>query len=103
MAKISSSRGKSSTKVSEDTNNVTMDVAEEETPVQDTGVTIEGLEEQEKKTVAPIPPKSVKIKMAMSHRCNIGGTVYNLEKGKTYVVPENVKHILSKSGLLLPL
>lgn len=95
--KIAKSRGKSSTKLDEE--NITTETQEQE----NTGVVFEGEQEPEEEKVQPIPPKSVKIKMAKNHKCSIGGIFYNLEKGKTYVVPENVKRILSKVGLLLPL
>lgn len=40
--------------------------------------------------------KTVKIKMAKNHRCTIGGTTYNLEEGKSYNVPEEVRQILAE-------
>lgn len=49
------------------------------------------------------PQRDVKIRMSVSHVCSIGGKRYSLEKGKTYNVPENVKSILLRAGLLLPL
>lgn len=105
MAKIN--RGKNSEKsVAEETSNVILDTDEvteaPENIEEDTGVTFEGIEE-DNDTPTPTPPKSVKIKMAKDHRCSIGGVFYNLEAGKTYVVPENVKRILGSVNLLLPL
>lgn len=47
--------------------------------------------------------KQVKIKMKEDHNCFIGGQWYNLKKNTTCNVPQNVKSILSKAGLLLPL
>lgn len=82
---------------------VTAEATVDNTVTEDTGVTIEGLDEQEELKPVPTPPKSVKIKMARDHKCSIGGVRYHLEKGKTYVVPENVKRILGSVGLLLPL
>lgn len=46
---------------------------------------------------------NVRIRMREDHRCFIGGSRYNLIKGHTYDVPENVKTILDKRGLLAPL
>lgn len=45
----------------------------------------------------------VKIKMKKSHKCCIAMKRYDLEEGKTYVVPSNVKAILNRAGLLMPL
>lgn len=46
---------------------------------------------------------SVKIRMRVDHKCCIAMERYDLKAGKTYVVPENVKRILNKAGLLAPL
>lgn len=46
---------------------------------------------------------TAKIKMRTDHKCCIAMERYDLKAGKTYVVPENVKNILNKAGLLLPL
>ena len=46
---------------------------------------------------------NVKIKMRVDHKCCIAMERYDLKAGKTYVVPENVKRILNKAGLLAPL
>lgn len=100
MEKITKSRGRSSAKTS--TENTGTEVVEETKAPVNNEVVFEGVKEQEEK-VTPAPPKSVRIKMAKDHRCHIGGVFYNLEAGKTYVVPENVKRILSSVGLLLPL
>lgn len=50
-----------------------------------------------------IPERDVKVRLRKNHRCTIGKTTYIFEKGKTYTVPLNVKHILSSADLLLPL
>lgn len=47
--------------------------------------------------------KDVKIKMARNHRCHIGGDYYDLKEGQTYNVPEFVKYVLAKAGVLAPL
>ena len=47
--------------------------------------------------------RNVKIKMAQNHSCSIGGVFYHLEKDKQYNVPENVKAVLVRAGLLQPL
>lgn len=65
------------------------------------GVVMTGVDVEEK--TAPPPPKMVRIKMRDDHRCHIGGQSYVLEKGKCYNVPENVKNVLTRAELLLPL
>ena len=40
--------------------------------------------------------KMVKVKMAKNHRCTIGGVTYNLDEGKSYNVPEEVRQILAE-------
>lgn len=49
------------------------------------------------------PENMVKVRMRTDHKCTIGGELYQLESGKVYTVPENVKRILNKAGLLSPL
>lgn len=49
------------------------------------------------------PNSSVKIRMRVDHKCCIAMERYDLKAGKTYTVPENVKTILNKAGLLAPL
>lgn len=49
------------------------------------------------------PNGNVKIRMRVDHKCCIAMERYDLKAGKTYVVPENVKRILNKAGLLAPL
>lgn len=50
-----------------------------------------------------VPERDVKIRVRKNHRCTIGRTTYVFEKGKTYIVPLNVKYILDAADLLLPL
>lgn len=47
--------------------------------------------------------KSVKILPRVDHNCYIGGTRYYLRKGVQTNVPQEVKDILNKAGLLMPL
>lgn len=49
------------------------------------------------------PERLVKIKPSVNHTCSIGGEYYELKAGKQISVPENVKFILSQSGMLAPL
>lgn len=49
------------------------------------------------------PSGRVKIRMRVDHKCCIAMERYDLKAGKTYTVPENVKRILNKAGLLAPL
>lgn len=46
--------------------------------------------------------KRVKIATVKDHSCVIGGTHYHFEKDKVVSVPEHVKNILKKAGLLAP-
>lgn len=46
---------------------------------------------------------NVRIRMREDHKCCIAMVRYDLKKGQTYNVPENVKTILDKRGLLAPL
>ena len=56
-----------------------------------------------KENTNPIVEKRVKVKMKKDHKCHIGGEWYHLLADKQYNVPENVKEILAKADLLLPL
>ena len=47
--------------------------------------------------------RNVKICPKVNHTCVIGGVPYHLEKGKQVNVPLNVKTILMKADLLMPL
>lgn len=61
----------------------------------------------QKEVVVPAPvktaDKNVRIRMRVGHHCSIGGEEYNLNAGQCYNVPESVKRILNKAGLLSPL
>lgn len=46
---------------------------------------------------------NVRIRMNKDHSCFIGGEHYVLTAGQCYNVPENVKNILNRAGLLAPL
>lgn len=48
-------------------------------------------------------PRNVKVRLKRNHSCVIGGERYNFEGGKQVSVPENVKAILMRADLLLPL
>lgn len=54
-------------------------------------------------TPPPAPEQNVRIRMARDHRCTIAMKPYDLKKGQCYTVPPNVKRILNRAGLLLPL
>lgn len=47
--------------------------------------------------------KNVKILPKCDHTCCIGGTRYFFKKGVQTNVPQEVKDVLNKSGLLMPL
>ena len=49
------------------------------------------------------PNGNVKIRMRVDHKCCIAMERYDLKADKVYTVPENVKEILNKAGLLSPL
>lgn len=53
--------------------------------------------------VQKAPVKNVKILPKCDHTCCIGGTRYFLKKGIQTNVPQEVKDVLNKSGLLMPL
>ena len=80
---------------------------EQETPEVD--VTVPDVEEPEVSVDTSSiddskkPENMVKVRMRTDHKCTIGGELYHLESGKVYTVPENVKRILNKAGLLSPL
>ena len=75
---------------------------EVETPV-DTKDSIDVNTENAKVDTSNKPSGKVKIRMRVDHKCCIAMERYDLKAGKTYVVPENVKRILNKAGLLAPL
>lgn len=80
---------------------------EQETPEVD--VTVPDVEEPEVSVDTSSiddskkPENMVKVRMRTDHKCTIGGELYQLESSKVYTVPENVKRILNKAGLLSPL
>lgn len=47
--------------------------------------------------------RNVRIRLKRNHSCVIGGERYNFEAGKQVSVPENVKDILMRADMLLPL
>ena len=72
-------------------------VAEVQEPKTDLVVDTESAKESER------AEGKVKIRMRVDHKCCIAMERYDLKAGKTYTVPENVKRILNKAGLLAPL
>ncbi|MBO8161147.1 MAG: hypothetical protein H0Z24_05875 [Thermosipho sp. (in: Bacteria)] len=54
-------------------------------------------------TKKPVEPKKVKIKTKKYHRCHIGGNWYEFFPDKVYTVPVNVKEILLRANILMPL
>lgn len=68
---------------------------------------VEDIQEEEVTLVAnttkPIEVKNVRVMLKRDHKCHVGGVWYTFKKDKQYNVPENVKGILKKSNLLLPL
>ena len=69
---------------------------------------IQNKEKEEVSVVAPTkkaekPVTMVRVMLNKDHRCSIGGEWYTFKKGKQYNVPENVKTILKRANLLLPL
>jgi hypothetical protein len=47
--------------------------------------------------------KLVRVRMRSDHRCTVAGTRYVLKAGETYTVPQNVKFIPNRAGVLAPL
>lgn len=92
---------------SEESEKETTTAPEQETPEVD--VTVPDVEEPEVSVDTSSvddskkPENMVKVRMRTDHKCTIGGELYQLESGKVYTVPENVKRILNKAGLLSPL
>ena len=86
---------------------------QKEAPVEEASApTIVEVEEPKKEEevveVTPIqkkeaPKGNVRVRLNKNHHCFIGGEYYNFTKGNCYLVPENVKCILNKAGLLAPL
>lgn len=83
--------------------------AEEQETAPEVDVTVPDVEEPEVSVdtssvdESKKPENMVKIRMRTNHKCSIGGELYQLDGGKVYTVPENVKRILNKAGLLSPL
>jgi hypothetical protein len=81
-------------KVEDVVENTSKEVVEEDSPVV----------VEEKEIDEGNKPESIsRICMRENHKCYIGGELYVLEKGRTYNVPDGVKKILNKAGLLSPL
>lgn len=85
----------------EETPEVEVPEVEVETPVEEPSVDVDT--ESAKVNTSNKPNGNVKIRMRVDHKCCIAMERYDLKAGKTYVVPENVKRILNKAGLLAPL
>lgn len=77
----------------------TVEVAEEKHEVETPHLEVD----ESKAKVNKAPSGTSKIRMRVDHKCTVAMVKYDLEKGKTYVVPDNVKRILNKAGLLAPL
>lgn len=84
------------TEVGDNTKEVEVSVPEEE---KETEVEIDS-EAVEDKTVVH---KNVRVRANRDHRCFIGGELYDLKEGQCYNVPEFVKSVLNKAGILAPL
>jgi len=84
---------------------VTTNVSETEGVENPVENSVEGVDEVTvNETIEQKPAvKNVKILPNTNHTCCIGGTRYFLKKGVQIVVPQEVKDILNKSGLLKPL
>lgn len=85
----------------EETPEVEVPEVEVETPVETEDIDVDT--ENAKVDTSNKPNGKVKIRMRVDHKCCIAMERYDLKAGKTYVVPENVKRILNKAGLLAPL
>lgn len=57
---------------------------------------------EDKASKAPVQ-KNVKVCLRVNHSCTIGGVTYHFVKGKQTNVPADVKAILLKADLLMPL
>lgn len=72
--------------------------------VLNNGITVDKSNiEVDEGNIPEVVEKNVKIRMRVSHRCTIAKERYDLEAGKVYTVPKNVRNILNKAGLLAPL
>lgn len=76
----------------------------EETPEdKDSEETPEAKEPEVKVSAKAKAMPNVRINPNADHRSYIGDQYYNLKKGKVITVPQNVKEILARAGLLDPL
>lgn len=48
------------------------------------------------------PMENVKVRLRYDHSCCVAGEYYDFKAGKVYIVPRNVKKILSRADLLIP-
>ena len=80
-------------------NTVEIEVEEDETENEKDDIVVD----TENINLGKKPSGNVKIRMREDHKCCIAMERYDLKAGKTYTVPENVKTILNKAGLLAPL
>lgn len=107
------STGKASTKKIEKTEEVVADIEEvkEDAPIEDEA---EGSVSVETKEKAPsvvldtteneqAKAKTVKVKTKIPYKCCIGKVRYSFEPDKVYYVPVNVKLILTRADVLMPL
>ena len=84
------------TEVEDKTKEVEVSVPEEE---KEPEVEIDSKAVEDKTVVH----KNVRVRANRDHRCFIGGELYDLKEGQCYNVPEFVKSILNKAGILAPL
>lgn len=95
------------------TEEVVAEQVEIETPAIEEPVMAEERVEEKKTVTVEVDPTAteksvrkegnVRVRMRVDHKCNIAMVRYDLKKGETYTVPENVKKILDSRGLLAPL
>lgn len=84
------------TEVEDKTKEVEVSVPEEE---KEPEVEIDSKAVEDKTVVH----KNVRVRANRDHRCFIGGELYDLKEGQCYNVPEFVKSVLNKAGILAPL
>ncbi len=84
------------TEVEDKTKEVKVSVSEEE---KEPEVEIDSKAVEDKTVVH----KNVRVRANRDHRCFIGGELYDLKEGQCYNVPEFVKSVLNKAGILAPL
>ena len=83
----------------DDPTTIEVEVEEEPSNTDDVEVSVEDAVVN----TAKKPNGNVKIRMRVDHKCCIAMERYDLKADKVYTVPENVKEILNKAGLLSPL